>query len=128
MHARRTAQPAEPSCPMPCHAVWWYRYRDVADDVRVVCAASLGTCILRLPEQFLEAKYLKYLGWLLCDSYPAVRGTVLSRLAAIYRRLPASDHPLGSQVPPRFKDSKLSQNQSMPTAEHVTMAWPPSCF
>ena len=38
------------------------RYNDVVPEIRAVCMAELGTCLFRLPQQFLDDSHLKY--WL----------------------------------------------------------------
>ena len=61
------------------------RYRDSHDEIRVSCVAALGRCMELLPVTFLGDTYLKYMGWMLNDRSPAVRGTVLTRLVATYK-------------------------------------------
>ena len=40
-----------------------HRYDDVVPNIRAVCMAKLGTCLSRLPQQFLGDLHIKYIGW-----------------------------------------------------------------
>ena len=61
------------------------RYRDVDPKIRVECVAALGTWILKLPEVFFTAAYIKYLGWVLSDTVATTRAEVIKQLSKLYK-------------------------------------------
>lgn len=65
--------------------VFVHRYRDVNERLRVECVAALGSWIVLYRKMFLEGQYLRYLGWVLSDTYPQTRGEVLKQLKSLFK-------------------------------------------
>lgn len=65
--------------------VFVHRYRDVNDRLRVECVTALGSWINLYRKMFLEGQYLRYLGWVLSDTYPQTRGEVLKQLKTLFK-------------------------------------------
>ncbi|OIW29702.1 STAG-domain-containing protein [Coniochaeta ligniaria NRRL 30616] len=66
--------------------VFVHRYRDIDPKIRTECVEALGSWIWLLPSVFMEPEYLRYLGWMLSDVFPATRQEVLKQLARIFKR------------------------------------------
>ncbi|KAK4072527.1 hypothetical protein Trihar35433_4591 [Trichoderma harzianum] len=66
--------------------VFVHRYRDVDPKIRVECVDALGIWIWNLPTVFLEAGYLRYLGWMLSDTNAGTRQEVLKHLSKLFKR------------------------------------------
>lgn len=66
--------------------VFVHRYRDIDPKIRTECVDALGSWIWLLPSVFMEPEYLRYLGWMLSDIFPATRQEVLKQLARIFKR------------------------------------------
>jgi cohesin complex subunit SA-1/2 len=66
--------------------VFVHRYRDIDPKIRTECVDALGSWIWLLPSVFMEPEYLRYLGWMLSDVFPATRQEVLKQLARIFKR------------------------------------------
>ena len=66
-------------------SVFILRWKDVATEIRSFCMEQLGTWIQTCPARFLEASYLKYLGWALHDREPAVRLACVRAATKIYK-------------------------------------------
>ncbi|KAB5563052.1 UreD urease accessory protein-domain-containing protein [Coniochaeta sp. 2T2.1] len=66
--------------------VFVHRYRDIDPKIRTECVDALGSWILLLPSTFMEPGYLRYLGWMLSDVFPATRQEVLKQVARIFKR------------------------------------------
>ena len=64
--------------------VYVHRYRDVEERLRVECATAMGTWILNYPTRFLEAKYLRYISWVMSDPHAPTRLEVMRQLKKIY--------------------------------------------
>lgn len=64
--------------------VYVHRYRDVEERLRVECATAMGTWILNYPTRFLEAKYLRYISWVMSDPHAPTRLEVMKQLSKIY--------------------------------------------
>jgi cohesin complex subunit SA-1/2 len=65
--------------------VFVHRYRDVNERLRVECVTALGSWIVLYRKMFLEGQYLRYLGWVLSDTYPQTRGEVLKQLKTLFK-------------------------------------------
>ena len=65
--------------------VFVHRYRDVNERLRVECVTALGSWIVLYRKMFLEGQYLRYLGWVLSDTYPQTRGEVLKQLKRLFK-------------------------------------------
>lgn len=66
--------------------VFVHRYRDVDPRIRTECVEALGSWVWALPAVYMQPEYLRYLGWMLSDSYPATRQEVLKQLARVFKR------------------------------------------
>lgn len=66
--------------------VFVHRYRDVDPKIRVECVQALGRWISTLPDLFFDEAYLRYLGWVLSDTYHATRSEVLKQLQILYKK------------------------------------------
>lgn len=61
------------------------RYKDVDSAIRIECVKALGQWMTIHIETFLQAKYLRYLGWLLSDPNDNVREEVTRSLHKVYK-------------------------------------------
>lgn len=66
------------------------RYRDVDARIRSECVLQLNSWIQNLPSVFFEDQYLRYFGWLLFDTDPGVRESVVNGLANLFDTLNTS--------------------------------------
>ena len=66
-------------------AVYVHRYRDVDPKIRVECVASLGDWIATLPDVFFEGTYLRYLGWVLSDTFAPTRAEDIKQLTRLFK-------------------------------------------
>ncbi|KAG5359707.1 Cohesin subunit psc3 [Yarrowia sp. C11] len=66
------------------------RYRDVDARIRSECVLQLNNWIENLPSVFFEDQYLRYFGWLLFDTDPGVRESVVNGLANLFDTLNTS--------------------------------------
>ncbi|KAJ7094006.1 hypothetical protein B0H15DRAFT_799033 [Mycena belliarum] len=64
--------------------VFVHRYRDLDPIIRAECILALGTWFTKHPAHFLDATYLRYIGWVLSDGAAAVRLAALRALAGVY--------------------------------------------
>lgn len=62
-----------------------HRYRDVDPKIRVDCVTAMGTWISILPDHFFEGIYLRYLGWVLSDTFAPTRAEVIKQLARLFK-------------------------------------------
>lgn len=65
--------------------VYVHRYRDVDPKIRTECAEALGTWISSLESYFSDGLYLRYLGWMLSDTYGPLRQSVVLQLQKIMK-------------------------------------------
>ncbi|KAJ7628572.1 hypothetical protein FB45DRAFT_834497 [Roridomyces roridus] len=61
-----------------------HRYRDLDPTIRADCTLALGTWFTKHPAHFLDATYLRYIGWVLSDGAAAVRLAALKALTGVY--------------------------------------------
>jgi len=66
--------------------VFIHRYRDISEDIRVLCMGALSLWLETYPSVFLEDPKLKYLGWCLSDKHDDVRRESLNALHKICRK------------------------------------------
>ncbi|CAK7271217.1 cohesin complex subunit [Sporothrix epigloea] len=66
--------------------VFVHRYRDIDPRIRTECIEALGSWVWALPAVYMQPEYLRYLGWMLSDSFPATRQEVLKQLARAFKR------------------------------------------
>ncbi|KAJ7248617.1 hypothetical protein B0H12DRAFT_1123467 [Mycena haematopus] len=64
--------------------VFVHRYRDLDPIIRADCILALGTWFTKYPAHFLDATYLRYIGWVLSDNAAAVRLAALKALVGVY--------------------------------------------
>ncbi|KIJ64745.1 hypothetical protein HYDPIDRAFT_28110 [Hydnomerulius pinastri MD-312] len=64
--------------------VFVHRYRDLDPNIRAECVRAMGTWFKHYPAHFLDASYLRYVGWVLSDSSTPVRLEAVRALAAVY--------------------------------------------
>jgi cohesin complex subunit SA-1/2 len=65
--------------------IYTHRYRDVDPKIRIECVEALGTWIVTLPTVFFEGQYLRYMGWMLSDTYGPMRHEVMKQLVEIMK-------------------------------------------
>jgi len=65
--------------------VFIHRYRDADPKIRVDCVTALGTWIITLPDVFFEGIYLRYLAWVLSDTFAPTRAEVIKQLSKLYK-------------------------------------------
>lgn len=65
--------------------VFVHRYRDVDPKIRVECVSALGTWVGSLPDVFFEGIYLRYLGWVLSDTFAPTRAEVVKQLQKLFK-------------------------------------------
>ncbi|KAJ7164977.1 hypothetical protein C8R46DRAFT_1097762 [Mycena filopes] len=61
-----------------------HRYRDLDPIIRADCILALGTWFTKHPAFFLDATYLRYIGWVLSDAASPVRLAALRALNGVY--------------------------------------------
>ena len=66
-------------------SVFILRWKDVAMEIRSLCMEQLGSWVESCPSRFLEASYLKYLGWALHDQDSAVRLACVQTATKIFK-------------------------------------------
>ncbi|KAJ7216553.1 hypothetical protein GGX14DRAFT_441986 [Mycena pura] len=64
--------------------VFVHRYRDLDPLIRADCTEALGIWFTKHPAHFLDATYLRYIGWVLSDSATSVRLAALRALEHVY--------------------------------------------
>ncbi|KAJ7757031.1 hypothetical protein B0H16DRAFT_1371104 [Mycena metata] len=64
--------------------VFVHRYRDLDPIIRADCILALGTWFTKHPAHFLDATYLRYIGWVLSDGASPVRLAALRALSGVY--------------------------------------------
>uniref|UniRef100_A0A3Q3W0T0 Cohesin subunit SA n=1 Tax=Mola mola TaxID=94237 RepID=A0A3Q3W0T0_MOLML len=65
--------------------VFVHRYRDQLSEIRAISIAELGVWLKMDPDNFLNDKCLKYLGWTLYDKQSPVRLQCVRALQGLYR-------------------------------------------
>ncbi|KAJ3416390.1 hypothetical protein HDV05_001958 [Chytridiales sp. JEL 0842] len=65
-------------------SVFVHRYRDSDPTIRQECIKELGVWIQTCPEIYLDASYLRYIGWMLSDKNAHVRLEALRSLLKFY--------------------------------------------
>lgn len=65
--------------------IYIHRYRDVDPRIRVDCAQALGDWIMTYPDVFFDGSHLRYLGWVLSDTYAPARHEVVKQLTRFYK-------------------------------------------
>ena len=81
---RRRAQVVE-SLQAIFDTVFVHRYRDVDPKIRAECVIALGTWIVTLPEVYFEGIYIRYLGWVLSDTFAPTRAEVIKQLCKLFK-------------------------------------------
>lgn len=82
------------------------RFRDIDSAIRVECVKALGLWMTIHEEYFLQAKYLRYLGWLLSDPNEHVREEVAKGLHKLYKHITSRSETMNigfRQFTERFK-------------------------
>jgi cohesin complex subunit SA-1/2 len=69
-------------CLLP--SVFVHRYRDLDPHIRAECVRAMGHWFTHYPAHFLDASYLRYVGWVLSDSATPVRLEAVRALSAVY--------------------------------------------
>ncbi|KAH7915934.1 hypothetical protein BJ138DRAFT_1076400 [Hygrophoropsis aurantiaca] len=64
--------------------VFVHRYRDLDPNIRAECVRAMGFWFKNYPAHFLDASYLRYVGWVLSDSNTHVRLEAVKALAIVY--------------------------------------------
>lgn len=64
--------------------IFIHRYRDKDVSIRRECMAALGDWAVAAPSSFFDSSHLRYLGWMLSDLAPAVRGEAVKQLIRLY--------------------------------------------
>ncbi|KAH7929010.1 hypothetical protein BV22DRAFT_1003690 [Leucogyrophana mollusca] len=64
--------------------VFVHRYRDLDPNIRAECVRAMGSWFRNYPAHFLDASYLRYVGWVLSDSNTHVRLEAVKALATVY--------------------------------------------
>ncbi|KAJ1546161.1 hypothetical protein HK405_007338, partial [Cladochytrium tenue] len=81
--------------------IFVHRYRDIDPTIRAECMKELGVWITKFPDLYLDASYLRYVGWMLSDKSPQVR---LESLRVLLGLFGSSAHRAGlRQFAERFK-------------------------
>ena len=65
-------------------SVFVHRYRDLDPNIRAECVRAIGLWFRKYPGHFLDASYLRYVGWVLSDSHTLVRVEAVKALAGVY--------------------------------------------
>lgn len=73
-------------CPTHSSSVFIHRYRDLDPAIRADCVQSLGKWILTHSTHFLDASYLRYIGWVLSDPVTSVRLAAVKSLVSLYAK------------------------------------------
>ncbi|KAL9640806.1 MAG: hypothetical protein Q9164_000041 [Protoblastenia rupestris] len=81
---RKRAQ-VEESLKSVFDTVFVHRYRDVDPKIRADCVTALGTWIITLPDYFFEGIYLRYLGWVLSDTFAPTRAEVVKQISKLFK-------------------------------------------
>jgi len=82
------------------------RFRDIDSGIRLECVKALGLWMTIHEDYFLQAKYLRYLGWLLSDPNEHVREEVTKSLHKLYKHVTSRSETMNigfRQFTERFK-------------------------
>lgn len=82
------------------------RFRDIDSGIRIECIKALALWMTIHEEYFLQAKYLRYLGWLLSDPNDHVREEVAKGLHKLYKHITSRSETMNigfRQFTERFK-------------------------
>ncbi|RDB23493.1 Cohesin subunit psc3 [Hypsizygus marmoreus] len=66
--------------------VFVHRYRDLDPNIRAECVHAIGLWFKKYPGHFLDAAYLRYVGWVLSDSNTHVRLEAVKSLSGVYEQ------------------------------------------
>ncbi|KAG6835657.1 hypothetical protein H0H93_016057 [Arthromyces matolae] len=66
--------------------VFVHRYRDLDPNIRAECVHAIGLWFKKYPGHFLDASYLRYVGWVLSDSNTHVRLEAVKSLNGVYEQ------------------------------------------
>ncbi|KXN89772.1 Cohesin subunit psc3 [Leucoagaricus sp. SymC.cos] len=66
--------------------VFVHRYRDLDPNIRAECVRSIGQWFKKYPGHFLNASYLRYVGWVLSDANTHVRLEAVKSLSSVYNQ------------------------------------------
>ncbi|KIL63611.1 hypothetical protein M378DRAFT_107004 [Amanita muscaria Koide BX008] len=64
--------------------VFVHRYRDLDPNIRAECVRAIGHWFKKYPSHFLDASYLRYVGWVLSDPSNHVRLEAVRALSNVY--------------------------------------------
>ncbi|TPX76533.1 hypothetical protein CcCBS67573_g02202 [Chytriomyces confervae] len=64
--------------------VFVHRYRDTDAVIRTECIKELGVWIKKFPDLYLDASYLRYMGWMVSNNANSVRLESLKSLLTLY--------------------------------------------
>lgn len=67
-------------------SVFVHRYRDLDHNIRAECVRSIGHWFKKYPDHFLNASYLRYVGWVLSDTNTHVRLEAVKSLSTVYNQ------------------------------------------
>jgi cohesin complex subunit SA-1/2 len=66
------------------YRVFVHRFRDLDPNIRAECVRAIGLWLKKYPDYFLDAHYLRYIGWVLSDSNNHVRLEAVKALSGVY--------------------------------------------
>ncbi|KAG6868507.1 hypothetical protein C0993_001847 [Termitomyces sp. T159_Od127] len=66
--------------------VFVHRYRDLDPNIRAECVHAIGLWFKKYPGHFLDASYLRYVGWVLSDSNTHVCLEAVKSLTGVYEQ------------------------------------------
>lgn len=61
-----------------------HRFRDLDPNIRAECVRAIGLWLKKYPDYFLDAHYLRYVGWVLSDANNHVRLEAVKALSNVY--------------------------------------------
>lgn len=67
-------------------SVFVHRYRDLDPNIRAECVRAIGLWFKKYPAHFLDAAYLRYVGWVLSDTTTQVRLEAVKSLSGVYEQ------------------------------------------
>jgi cohesin complex subunit SA-1/2 len=90
--------------------VFVHRFRDLDPNIRAECVRSIGLWLRKYPDHFLDAHYLRYVGWVLSDANNHVRLEAVKALSGVYDQ--AEFIPSLTHFTERFKSRLLEMATS----------------